>query len=222
MLTPNPERMKSWMDRLGERSARFDVSVHELAGRADREAAIICTSMLEELLFDLLKMFMIDQGGAKDRGLANGQGPLSTFSNRIDIARSFGIISEPLAAEMKRIKNIRNDFAHRFDIDSFGDVEVAEDCAKLELVTVQLAIAASGLLKPTMIEADGKRYVNGREVAWAITDSGNSVAFWVERYDEDVTQPKARFLNAAKSVFMLTAATLMNHLTPFVTAEPAQ
>lgn len=91
---------------------------------SDRGAAVLAGSYVENHLGLYLQSKM------KDTSLANrmfsSEGPLSTFSQRVDLAQAFGFLSKEQCADFNLIKKIRNYFAHHPKEASFSDKPVSD------------------------------------------------------------------------------------------------
>lgn len=91
---------------------------------SDRGAAVLAGSYLENYLGLYLKSKMIDPSVAER--IFSSDGPLSTFSQRIDLAQAFGFLSKAQCADLHLIKKIRNHFAHHPREASFNDKPVSD------------------------------------------------------------------------------------------------
>ena len=72
-----------------------------LTSGSDRDAAILCGSILEELLNRLLEKKLIQTGVFKD-AIESSNGSLATFSNKIQICYLIGVISKRMYDNLKR------------------------------------------------------------------------------------------------------------------------
>ncbi len=100
------ERLKSILEATRGFHAELDHSTHSDRAQVITVGAFL-DSMLEQLLF-----FGLAEGGWK-RDLFEGQGPLATFSARIDMACAMGLLPESLRRDLHLIRKLRNHFAHR-------------------------------------------------------------------------------------------------------------
>lgn len=82
---------------------------------------IVICSYADECFESMLKRIVPKEtpGGAKS--LLDGFGSLSSFSNRIQIAYVFDLISKDILIELNALRKVRNDFAHRWDIEENSD-----------------------------------------------------------------------------------------------------
>lgn len=93
---------------------------------SDRSAALMVTSYVEEILRRAFSMHLNAdvEGGVK--GLLEGNGPLSTFSDRIKLAHALGWIEKDQASEINQLRKIRNVFAHEFRINTFSEKPIVD------------------------------------------------------------------------------------------------
>ncbi len=104
------ERMEAL--RLGEIDARQMTVWRELVEESDRSVAIIGAAIVDEELTEFLKKKMRDDDITQALFDPRKGGALSSFSARIKLAYSIGLIGPKCFAEMNTIREIRNDFAH--------------------------------------------------------------------------------------------------------------
>ena len=96
---------------------------------SDRGAAVLAGSYVENHLGLYLKSKMKDASLAER--MFSSEGPLSTFSQRIDLAQAFGFLSKEQCADLHLIKKIRNHFAHHPKEASFNGKPVSDWIANL-------------------------------------------------------------------------------------------
>lgn len=89
----------------------FDDFVHQFKEETDRAAVILGASKLDFLLSQLLNHFLVPNYSKND-DLFDGDGPLSTFSAKINLAFRLGLIDAQFAKALHSIRKIRNNFAH--------------------------------------------------------------------------------------------------------------
>jgi len=114
---------------------KFSKFLKEFQDESDRGASIMAASMLDEKLKTILYNFLIDCKQTK--GLLDGYGaPIGTFSSRLNLAFALGLISEYEFDDCNTIRKIRNDFAHKFELDfSFENQKINSLCLKLNAPT---------------------------------------------------------------------------------------
>ena len=91
---------------------------------SDRGAAVLVGGFVENYLGVYLQSLVVDAKVAGD--LFQAVGPLSSFSQRIAVARAFGFISKDDYDDLNVIRKIRNHFAHHPLAASFSESPVAQ------------------------------------------------------------------------------------------------
>jgi hypothetical protein len=153
----------------------------EVARGSDRAVAIIAGSLVE----GQLKQFLINN--TQDTGklwenLSRVSGPLGSFSVKIDIAYMFRLISETAHADLTIMKDVRNKFAHKFDIEDFESQSIRNKSMNLRLVDRHV------------IYVDQGGYLNGDPI-----QVGSRTAL------EEIKAARGRYIWTAK-IFMLAFA----------------
>lgn len=116
---PTPEAMK---DVLGALTTESDITVVTVG------AALVETALRMAIRARMLRTL----SASDDKQLFEGEGgPLSTFSSKIRVAYAFEVIGDNLKAELTKMKDIRNAFAHAKSILSFDDDAVTSACSAL-------------------------------------------------------------------------------------------
>lgn len=101
----------------------------------DRGASILAASLLDQKLKDILQDFLIDCKSTKNL-LEGFNAPIGTFSSRQNLAYSLGLISDYEFHDCEIIRKIRNEFAHKFELEfSFTDSKVSSLCNNLKAPT---------------------------------------------------------------------------------------
>ena len=94
-------------------------------GRQTHAGAVLASAAL---LDDALQRCLIANMTHKPKGLQKdlfrGYGPLSSFSSKIELAYALGVFGNGTYQELRKIKKIRNIFAHNPRIMSFVDPEI--------------------------------------------------------------------------------------------------
>jgi hypothetical protein len=107
----------------------------ELEAQTDRGAAIVGAALLDTKLETALRLCLVpglSQNEQKD--LFEGPtAPLGTFSGRMRVAHALGLVGEQSFADLRLIGRIRNRFAHKLEVTSFTDPEIAALCSKLQV-----------------------------------------------------------------------------------------
>jgi mannitol operon repressor len=113
----------------------FSKFLKEFQSETDRGASILAGSMLDQKLKDILVDFLIECNQTNDL-ITGHNAPLATFSSRLNLAFSLGLISEYEFHDCNIIRKIRNDFAHKFELEfSFKEQRVSSLCWNLKADT---------------------------------------------------------------------------------------
>lgn len=83
--------------------------------RNDRSLIILCSSIIDEQLYNILNKFLKDPLKKED-DLLKGDNPLSTFSSRIKIVYRVGIIDNSFREILDNVRKIRNLSAHSVEL----------------------------------------------------------------------------------------------------------
>jgi hypothetical protein len=98
----------------------------QILGQLDESGLVLALAAFdEEALGDLIEAFLI-QGNSAKQLLEGFNAPLGTFSARIKMAYSLGLITKRQNADLDRLRRIRNEFAHNWEPVSFNDQKVAD------------------------------------------------------------------------------------------------
>jgi hypothetical protein len=102
----------------------------EILNGSDRSVAIILSAEVERFLeFAILAKFTNIAG--KDK-LIGSDGPIATFSRKIQIGYAMGLYNSELRDDLDRIRDVRNDFAHSVMPISFNTSSVRSRCLMLK------------------------------------------------------------------------------------------
>ena len=99
----------------------------KLTEESDRGAVIVGAAMLEARLDEMLVKKIEKQSFSKkhmDR-LFDMSGPLSSFSSKTLICRSFDLISAEVFHDLEIVRSLRNRFAHSTEVVDFRSPEIA-------------------------------------------------------------------------------------------------
>lgn len=95
----------------------------------DRGCVLVWASMLDEMLRRVIEAFLInDQKKTKD--FLQNNGPLSSFSSRINAAFLLGLINDGEAKSLNWVRGIRNEFAHQYGI-KLDNSSLTDKCQNL-------------------------------------------------------------------------------------------
>lgn len=105
---------------------------------SDRAAGIVAGSIAETRLEQAIQSRLRSSDTSKleeiVRQLFRPSGALGPFSTKIDLAYLMRLLSDDAYKDLTNIKNIRNDFAHKLDCDSFDVPSTRDRCKNLILV----------------------------------------------------------------------------------------
>lgn len=101
-----------------------------LTPETDRGAALSVRAYLEHRLGQLLRATLV-QNPKVHKELFEGNGPMATFSNRIKVAYSIGLLSAAEMRDLNLIRAVANDFAHEPEDISFAHPHVVSRCSHL-------------------------------------------------------------------------------------------
>ncbi|MGN4289690.1 MltR family transcriptional regulator [Bacillus cereus group sp. MYBK87-2] len=104
----------------------------ELENSSDRGTALICGSIIDQLLNELLKSFFI-KSDTVEKDLFKGNGVLATFDSKIKMSYYLGLISKREKANIIYLQRIRNKFAHQFVGVSFENNDIINICRNFEI-----------------------------------------------------------------------------------------
>jgi hypothetical protein len=103
---------------------------NELNSATDRAAAIVGGSIVELALQSALEAQLHRDEKLTD-SLFRPSGAFGAFATKINLGFLVGIYGQNGRKELTIIKNIRNAFAHRLDIDGFDDMAIRDEVLNL-------------------------------------------------------------------------------------------
>ncbi|HDS3386344.1 TPA: hypothetical protein QID73_000287 [Proteus mirabilis] len=103
----------------------LSIFLNELHEESDRGIALLSASIIEDWLSTILKSFLIDNEASK-KMLDGFNAPIGTFSAKINMAFSLGLIMENEYKEIEIIRKIRNEFGHSWHGISFKTQKILE------------------------------------------------------------------------------------------------
>jgi len=89
-----------------------------LAERSIRPLVIVGAAKIDDLLLEILRVFLLPRIKADQDELLEGDSPLATFSSRIKMCRRLGLIDETLYRALERLRTLRNLSAHSLSFDA--------------------------------------------------------------------------------------------------------
>lgn len=103
----------------------------ELEKESDRGCALVAAAYLENQLTELLEGFFITQSKKASSALFGFNGPVGTFSSKIKICFSLGLIPKEIHNGLDVLRKIRNEFAHLHEPLSFDTESMAQRALEL-------------------------------------------------------------------------------------------
>lgn len=114
--------------------AEFQAMLVEIVGQTDRAAAIVAFAYLDEMLTEAVQSHLHDfkhKGENIRQTLFKGAGPLATFSARRRLAYLLGLFGPKTYADLGRLAQIRNEFAHTRSVRTFKSQRIKNLCGAL-------------------------------------------------------------------------------------------
>ena len=108
----------------------------DIVEESDRGCVLVGAAILENRLEELFRQIFEKRKVPKklQASLFDSNGPLSTFSAKIKLAYSFGLIGAPLYEDLDNIRRIRNEFAHTPNEVDFIGSSVSEKIEAMHCV----------------------------------------------------------------------------------------
>jgi len=101
-----------------------------LTEESDRGCALMAVSYIEIELGEFISSYFVRDDKLNKR-LFSGFGPLSSFSSKIDIAYSIGLIPKLMHRDLHILRKIRNEFAHDPGKFGFEKSAIGDKCREL-------------------------------------------------------------------------------------------
>lgn len=122
-----------------------------LTTESDRAAALMAAAYIDEQLKSLLKKFFVNDPKIADN-LLKSSGALGSFSARIDMVFSLGLLPKNIRDDLELIRRIRNDFAHTAKPLTFECEPIKSRCFMLKSIVVPTVLDAHGrFLRAAMV-----------------------------------------------------------------------
>jgi DNA-binding MltR family transcriptional regulator len=102
LLVPGTKERTKALFRIGD----------ELEKESDRGCALVAAAYLENQISEILEKFFVEQGTKAKDALFDFNGPVGTFSSKIKMAYSLGLIPQEIQNALDLIRKLRNEFAH--------------------------------------------------------------------------------------------------------------
>lgn len=119
---------------------RMMTLIEEINDQSDRGAAIVGAAWLEESMSAAIESFLESHPSAWQR-LFGGNGPLGTFSAKIDLSRLLGMVTDVIRSDLHILREIRNEFAHQIAHKtehtklSFNTLHIKDKCMAIKCVS---------------------------------------------------------------------------------------
>lgn len=100
----------------------------EVQNNSDRGLTLICGSIIDQLLNDVLKSFLIKKDSI-DKNIFSTKQPLGTFDSKLKMSFYLGLITDAERSNIVYIQRIRNRFAHEITDISFSNQAIENICS---------------------------------------------------------------------------------------------
>ncbi|MDB5321342.1 MAG: putative mannitol operon repressor [Phycisphaerales bacterium] len=94
---------------------------------------MVGAAYVDDLLAGMLRSYLVDDAKLVD-ALLESQGPLGTFSSRINLVYALGLIRDDQLADLNTLRKIRNEFAHSHKALSFDVQPICDLCDNLNQI----------------------------------------------------------------------------------------
>ncbi len=111
--------------------ARLKLFLEATKGETERGRALVAASLIEEMLNEILRGFLMDNKGTKQL-LEEHNAPISSFASKIALCRALGLVTSEEFDDMERVRKIRNSFAHNV-MCSFEEPKIFEIAKAMKL-----------------------------------------------------------------------------------------
>jgi hypothetical protein len=123
----------------------------------DRAVAVIGPAYLDNLLYEVLSAFLVEEDKESEK-LLEPEGALGAFGSRIRACYCLGLIGDVVMSDLRCIGKIRNRFAHRVTA-SFADDDVVSWCKALRWHRVSLGEPHPGATARDLFQVDVNQLV---------------------------------------------------------------
>lgn len=114
------ERFVSESNRTDYDTSRLDGILKLIVAEDVRFLLVIACSFCDEQLEDMFKREISGRVLGGQASMLSGHGSLSTFSQHIQVAYAFGWLSFDILEEFDRLRKIRNEVSHSWNLNSVG------------------------------------------------------------------------------------------------------
>ena len=126
------ERAKELILSKFDEVMKFRFSINN---ETDRGCALMAAAYLDEELRKLAERFLVDNESIVNN-IFRSDGPLGTFSSRIDLIYLLGLIGPHVRRDLHLIRKIRNVFAHNSNLIDFNQREISDRCNEFTYIFV--------------------------------------------------------------------------------------
>jgi DNA-binding MltR family transcriptional regulator len=187
----------------------------EIKDGSPRATGVVAAAFVEDHLTQVVKQRFVQTPVSKDKNpvedMFRGGGPLSDFSNKIDLAYLLSRISKDACRELHSIRRIRNAFAHKMEVADFDVPEVADRCTSLTRWEE---------IKVKMRPADKEKKGNVILTIGPVVEEGEQDLPVVDLLpNEEVKTPRDRYIAACQfyiAVFSIIIQDQKNLIAPLV------
>ena len=113
---------------------RYEAYYNALDEESDRAVAILVVAHFENCLRGAIIEKFVDLSNELRDKIFEGNGPLSTFAAKMDIACALGVYDKKTLTDLRKIKNIRNDFAHSSEPIDFDHKGIVDRCQNIDIL----------------------------------------------------------------------------------------
>ena len=106
--------------------------IEEIGQRPMRSSIITAAALMDSMLGKVLEKYIVCDANKKD--IFSFQGPLGTFSAKIDMAYALGLISKDLRTDMNLFRKMRNLCAHELILDEKIKSDIKSMCGEFLLL----------------------------------------------------------------------------------------
>jgi DNA-binding MltR family transcriptional regulator len=125
----------------------------DLSRETDRSSIILMASLLDNALATrIAKSLCFSPNGSEFDYMFRFEGPMGTFSAKMEIACIFGVIEDATYAQLNIIREMRNACAHSRDVLTFADPTLSTVAKRLALSDGITPFLESELDRPELIK----------------------------------------------------------------------
>jgi hypothetical protein len=121
-----------WMHKTQNKESA-EAALREIETSTDRATAIVAVAFVEDHMTIALRRRFVRDEKALDEMFKESR-PVGAFGPKIQLAYLVGMFSGRVASDLHYLRRMRNEFAHNFEIDSFGSAPVKDWAMNLKLV----------------------------------------------------------------------------------------